>query len=77
MIIPYSELSDEALSALIEDFVTRDGTDYGETEMTTREKAEHLLALLRSGDVLINYNFDTKSCGLVTREEYKRNAVDE
>ena len=29
MIIPYNELSENALQALIEDFVTRDGTDYG------------------------------------------------
>ena len=38
MIIPYDQLSEEALNALIEDFVTRDGTDYGETELTVQEK---------------------------------------
>jgi len=29
MIIPYDKLSPEALQALIEEFVTRDGTDTG------------------------------------------------
>jgi hypothetical protein len=31
--IPYKELSPEALKGLIEEFVTRDGTDYSESEM--------------------------------------------
>jgi uncharacterized protein YheU (UPF0270 family) len=69
MIIPYHELSEEALQALIEDFVTRDGTDYGQDEMSMQEKATHLLALLKSGDVLISYNDDTQTCGLVARDE--------
>ena len=69
MIIPYNELSEEALQALIEDFVTRDGTDYGQDELSMQEKAAHLLTLLERGELLISYNEDTETCGLVTREE--------
>jgi uncharacterized protein YheU (UPF0270 family) len=72
MIIPYSELSEEALQALIEDFVTRDGTDYGLDELSMQEKATHLLALLKTGKLLITYNEDTQTCGLVTKEEIKK-----
>lgn len=71
MIIPYNELSAEALQALIEDFVTRDGTDYGLVEMSMQEKSEHLLALLQTGELLITYNDDTQTCGLVLRETMK------
>jgi hypothetical protein len=71
MIIPYHELSEAALQALIEDFVTRDGTDYGLDEMSMQEKAEHLLALLKKGELLISYDEKMESCGLVTREEAK------
>jgi len=69
MIIPFSELSTDALHALIEDFVTRDGTDYGDQEMSMQDKAAHLLALLESGELLISYNEESQSCGLVTKEE--------
>ena len=68
MIIPYQELSQEALQALIEDFVTRDGTDYGLVEMSMQEKSEHLLAMLKTGDLLITYDTELQSCGLVTKE---------
>jgi uncharacterized protein YheU (UPF0270 family) len=69
MIIPYTELSEDALEALIEDFVTRDGTDYGWDEMSRQEKTTHLLALLETGEQLISYNEDTESCGLLTKGE--------
>lgn len=69
MIIPYNELSEDALQGLIEDFVTRDGTDYGQEEMSMQEKATHLLTLLEKGELLITYNENTQTCGLVAREE--------
>jgi len=31
--VPYNQLSPEALQGVIEEFVTRDGTDYGEIEI--------------------------------------------
>lgn len=73
MIIPYNELSEEALQALIEDFVTRDGTDYGRIEMSMQEKAEYLLTLLKKGELMISYNDELQSCGLVTKEDLAKN----
>lgn len=72
MIIPYKQLSEETLHALIEDFVTRDGTDYGMQEMSMQEKSGHLLAQLKSGKLLISYNEAQQSCGLVTKEAVEK-----
>ena len=77
MIIPYNELSEDALHGLIEDFVTRDGTDYGQAEMSRQEKASHLLELLKAGELMISYNEESESCGLVTREELSKNLSSE
>jgi len=77
MIIPYHELSEDALQSLMEDFVTRDGTDYGLVEMSMQEKSEHLLALLKKGELLISYNDELQSCGLVTKEEVRKSSFDE
>ena len=72
MIIPYNQLSEDALQALIEDFVTRDGTDYGEAEKSLQEKAVHLFTLLKAGELLITYNEATKDCGLVSKDELNK-----
>lgn len=67
MIIPYNELSADALQALIDDFVTRDGTDYGYDEISREDKAAQLLVALKTGEMLISYNEETESCGLVRK----------
>ena len=68
MIIPYHELSADTLQALIEDFVTREGTDYGQDEVSRQDKVAQVLALLKSGELFITYNEETESCGLVSSE---------
>ncbi len=41
--IPYVQLSPEALHGVIEEFVTRDGTDYGEFEVPLDTKISQVL----------------------------------
>ena len=64
MEIPYSELSEETLQAVIEEFVTREGTDYGEREYSLAQKIEQVKAQLKLGEVTINYDLDSQSCHL-------------
>ncbi|MBN2539422.1 MAG: YheU family protein, partial [Deltaproteobacteria bacterium] len=42
MKIPYDQLSTETLEALITEFVVRDATDYGETEVPLERKIEQV-----------------------------------
>lgn len=57
---------------MIEDFVTREGTDYGQVEMSMQEKSAYLLAMLKKGDLLITYDEKLETCGLMTKEEAAR-----
>ena len=40
MIVPYDQISEDALQGLIEEFITRDGTDYGFEEVPLSTKVE-------------------------------------
>jgi uncharacterized protein YheU (UPF0270 family) len=53
MIIPYEKLSREALQGLIEEFVTRDGTDSGYTKKSLEENVEMVMRQLQHGEVFI------------------------
>ena len=68
MEIPYSELSDDALQAVIEEFITREGTDYGEREYSLQQKIEQVKAQLKRGEIVINYDVDSQSCHLQSRQ---------
>lgn len=67
MIIPYQSLSADVLQAIIEEYINREGTDYGEYELTLTQKAERLLPQIQSGDVLIVFDEITESVQLVSK----------
>ena len=69
MQIPIERLSPEALDGLIEEFVTRDGTDYGLKEQTTEEKKSAVIRQLQRGEVVVVFDQESESCNIVTRDE--------
>src|SRR5215467_4632947 len=54
--VPYTALKPETLLALIEEFVTRDTTDYGERERTLQDKVEDVMRQLQRGDAQIVFD---------------------
>jgi len=70
MIIPVTELPKDTLQRIAEDFITRDGTDYGDTELSLEQKTENLLRQIHRGDVLLCFDEATESVNLIPKEEY-------
>jgi uncharacterized protein YheU (UPF0270 family) len=66
--IPASRLSPEALDGLIEEFVTRDGTDYGPHEHTLEEKKAALARQLERGEVVIVFDAASETCNIVAKD---------
>ena len=66
--IPYQQLSSDVLQALIEEFICREGTDYGEVEFTLSEKANQLLARLQEGKAVIVFDPATETCSFQCKE---------
>jgi uncharacterized protein YheU (UPF0270 family) len=65
--VPHTALSPEALRGLVEEFVTRDGTDYGTRERTLDEKTRDVLRQLERGDVKIMFDPASRSANIVAR----------
>lgn len=68
MIIPHEQLSDDALRGLMEEFITREGTDYG-WETSLERKVEQVKAQIQRGDVVIVFDPATESVSLLTRQQ--------
>jgi uncharacterized protein len=66
--IPFKELSPEALTGVIEEFVTRDGTDYSESEIPLETKVYMIMNQLHSGEVVITFDQKTASCNIVSKD---------
>jgi uncharacterized protein YheU (UPF0270 family) len=63
--LPVESLSPEALRNLIEEFVTRDGTDYGVVERSVEEKVAEVMAQFRSGEAQLVFDPETETANIV------------
>ena len=68
MIIPISTLQNELLDSLLEEIVTRDGTDYGVVELTTEQKVERAKVALKTGQSKLYWDEESESASLITKE---------
>jgi len=66
--IPHDRLSQTALQGLIEEFVTRDGTDTGYTDGSLDKNVEMVIRQLKRGDVVIVYDEATETANIVPKE---------
>lgn len=67
--IPYDQLSPETLDSVIEEFVTRDGTDYGETETLLEQKVDQVKRQLKTGKAVILFDESTQTCNIVSTDD--------
>jgi len=67
--IPYDQLSSDALNGVVEEFVTRDGTDYGESEVTLEIKIFQVLNQLKSGKAMIVFDGESETCNILRSDD--------
>ncbi|NCF19441.1 MAG: YheU family protein [Haliea sp.] len=66
--VPLDRLPSDVLVALLEEFASRDGTDYGERECSLEQKVGELRTQLAAGDLQLLYDADSEQWDLVSRE---------
>ncbi|WP_372881404.1 YheU family protein [Psychromonas sp.] len=79
MLIPYQDLDTDTLQNLVEYFILREGTDYGEQELSLDEKTDKVLRQLKLGDIVIIYSELSESVTLIHRDQLlqQQNLIDE
>jgi uncharacterized protein YheU (UPF0270 family) len=65
MIVPYKELTPETLTSLIESIVLREGTDYGEVEMSLEEKVFLVKRQLDQGVAALEFSEEHESVNII------------
>ena len=65
IVIPHGELSESALRGVLESFVLREGTDYGEREISLDQKVAQVLRQLERGEAQIIFDATLQSVDIV------------
>ncbi|MCX5876929.1 MAG: YheU family protein [Deltaproteobacteria bacterium] len=63
--VPYERLDPETLRNVIEEFVTRDGADWGEAGGTLEEKVNQVMQQLRSRKIKIVFELNSQTANIV------------
>jgi uncharacterized protein YheU (UPF0270 family) len=66
--IPIGRLAVDVLDALLEEFASRDGTDYGEVETPIEMRVKQLRRQLEIGDLVLLYDSDDQQWDLLPKE---------
>ena len=54
--VPYTELSDDALRGVVDSFILREGTDYGDRTFSHEQKVAQVLRQLERGEARILFD---------------------
>ncbi|CAK9886518.1 MAG: hypothetical protein XXXJIFNMEKO3_02963 [Candidatus Erwinia impunctatus] len=71
MIIPWTALDRETLNNVIDSFVLREGTDYGEQELSLAEKSAEILQQLQQGDVVLVWSELHETINIVPHSQFR------
>ncbi len=72
MIIPYTELDTATLNSLVESFILREGTDYGEQDVSLKIKVQQLKSQLESNDIVLLYDQTENQCNLMVEHQWSK-----
>lgn len=71
MIIPWQDLAPETLDSLIESFVLREGTDYGEQERSLTQKVVDVKRQLQSGEAVLVWSELHETVNIMPRGQFR------
>jgi uncharacterized protein len=69
--IPYEQLSKDALRGLVEEFVTREGTDYGHSDRSLDAKVASVMRQLELKEAVVVFDSETGTANIVLKKDLK------
>ncbi|MDF2400224.1 YheU family protein [Aeromonas sp. 5HA1] len=77
MIIPWQDLDSDTLSNLLEHFVLREGTEYGEHDVSLADKVDEVRQQLKQGLAVIVYSELHESINIVSKATFSSAPMDD
>lgn len=77
MIIPWQDLDSDTLNSLLEHFVLREGTEYGEYDVSLADKVDTVRQQLQQGLAVIVYSELHESVNIVSKSTFSSAPLDD
>lgn len=69
LIIPVEKLAAETFDAVLEEYIHREGTDYGDYEYSLAQKRSQLRQQIKEGKVCLCYDPVSQTCTLLPKKQ--------
>jgi uncharacterized protein len=66
-LIPYDSLAPDTLETILDDIVSRDGTDYGDYDLSAVQKREQALRSLRNGEAVLLFDTESETIKMIPK----------
>jgi uncharacterized protein YheU (UPF0270 family) len=70
--VPAESLNEETVLKLIDSFIFREGTDYGNIEASLETKRQQILKMLGKNKIKIVFDPNTESATIMTAEDWRK-----
>ncbi|MDB4001899.1 YheU family protein [Oceanospirillaceae bacterium] len=70
MIVPWQNINTDTLNHLLEEFASRDGTDYGAYETSLEDKVVQLKVQLQQKRIVVVYSELHESVNIVSADQF-------
>ena len=70
--IPFEQINPETLDRMIQEFVTRDGADWGDAGRTLEDKVKQVIQQLRNKQIKVVFDLTSQTANLVEETNRKR-----
>lgn len=77
MIIPHKDLAADTLNAIIEEFVLREGTEYGAEDVSLTDKITQINQQLQLGSVVLVYSELHETVNILPKEQFLQTPEEE
>ncbi|KIH77317.1 hypothetical protein SAMN05660860_02078 [Geoalkalibacter ferrihydriticus] len=65
--VPYAKINPETLRNLIQEFVSRDGADWGDAGCSLEDKVDEVLRQLKTGKARVVFDLKTETANIIVR----------
>ena len=70
--VPPQRLGADTLQAVLEEYASRDGTDYGERELSLEQKVGSLRTQIQRGELVIVFEVECEHWDLLPKEQARQ-----
>lgn len=68
-LIPFDSLTPETLNNILVEVVTRDGTDYGEYDLSLEQKCQQARQMLKSQQAFLIFDTESETIKLISSDQ--------